>query len=166
MTTFDGNFATAPAAGGSGPFTISYRMGTGVSTMAAAIGIVAFTSAIRVLRAFVVAEEPFAPNDAAWSQALFRVHDADESSPRVIVAWDTKETGGNGMTEITTAFFEGGTNPQDVGDATTYENLDTPFTITPDANTPSVVSFQVQVGGGGGAPFPKGLYVLECEHVT
>lgn len=160
-----GSFSTAPAAAASGPFTISYRMSTGVSTMAAAIGVATITSAIRVLRAFVVAEEAFAPADVAWSQALFRVHDADESSPRVIVAWDTKATGGNGMTEITTAFFEGGANPQDVGDATTYENLDSPFTITPDANTPSVVSFQVQVGGGGGAAFPKGLYVLECEYV-
>jgi hypothetical protein len=156
-----GGFSTSAAAG---PFTISYRMSTGVSTMAAQIGVATITSPIRVLRAFVVAEEAFAPNDAAWSQALWRVHDADESSPRVIVAWDTKETGGNGMTEITTAFFEGGANPQDVGSAATYENLDSPFTITPDVNTPSVVTFQVQVGGGGGAAFPKGLYVLECEY--
>jgi len=153
----------AGVAGPAGKLQFSYRLAAVVSTLAE-VSIAAVTAPIQFTRAYVVAEEAFFPADAAWSFFEFRMHDADESSPRTIVRKDTKLTGGNGLAEINAAFFESGANPQKIDNATTYENLTTPFSVaTPDALNPPALTFRIGVGGGIGAPPPKGLYVIEYE---
>lgn len=156
---------TGPA-GPSGKLQFSYRLALGVASLAE-VSVAAITGPIQFTRAFVVAEEAFAPSDVAWSFFEFRIHDADGSSPRTIVRKDTKVTGGNGLTEITTAFWESGANPQRFDNAATYENLTVPFQVTtPDANNPPTLTFRIGVGLGIGAAPPKGTYVIEYEILT
>lgn len=153
-------------AGPSGKLQFSYRLALGVASLAE-VSVAAITGPIQFTRAFVVAEEAFAPSDVAWSFFEFRIHDADGSSPRTIVRKDTKVTGGNGLTEITTAFWESGANPQRFDNAATYENLTVPFQVTtPDVNNPPALTFRIGIGLGIGAPPPKGTYVIEYEILT
>lgn len=154
--------ALEAAGGGDTLPPIVYRLATGVKSQAK-VAVAIITSPVTVTKAFLAAEEAFAPADVAWSSVTFWLHDADESSPRAILRKDTTTTAGNGLLEVTTAFFEGGANPQTLGNAATYENLVTPFAITPDANTPSVISIEFAIGASTGAFLPKGLYGLVIE---